>query len=132
VLAYLHYYTSAYNRVETNQPPQDLLISYMWHRVIDRFRRNLECWCSSTFLTVPTVKNLKISKIQDGGSSFLTTSVSQLSLTDTLTVLVYNDECSPLCKTQWAWCSTSHWVHVWQLRLVKLRSRRPIELHIPI
>jgi len=31
--AHLSYYTSAYNRAETNQPPQDLFISSMWYLV---------------------------------------------------------------------------------------------------
>ena len=36
-----------------------------------RFRRNLVRWCSSTLLSVPTVKNFEISKIQDGGGRHL-------------------------------------------------------------
>jgi len=31
--AHLSYYASAYNRVETNQPPQDLCISSIWYLV---------------------------------------------------------------------------------------------------
>jgi len=31
--AHLSYYASAYNRVETNKPPQDLFISSMWYLV---------------------------------------------------------------------------------------------------
>jgi len=64
-----------------------------------QFRRNLPRWCSSTLLTVQTIKNVKFRKMQDGGGRNLE-QIAQLSLTNPRDAL-YHDKWQNFKTVTW-------------------------------